>query len=94
MDVPAFGESDRVGVVIGLMDWVGHGVPENDDLAGHPILEQAASRFDAITLAGGQVLGLRPLEIDGLVAKPFVGAGHRVWGALTIRNLAEQYFTP
>lgn len=94
MDVPAFGESDRVGVVIGLMDWVGSEPPEHDGLAGHQILEQAASRFDAITLTGGQVLGIRPLPLDALVANPFVGAGHRVWGARAIHNLAEQYFTP
>jgi hypothetical protein len=94
MDVPAFGENDRVGVVIGLMDWVGDDLPEHDALAGHQILEQAASRFDAITLTGGQVLGVRPLALDGLVANPFVGTGHRVWGALTIRNVAEQYFLP
>jgi hypothetical protein len=98
MDVPAFGESDRVGVVIGLMDWVGDEPPERNGLAGRQILEQAASRFDAITLTGGQVLGIRPLALDGLVANPFdgvhVGAGHRVWGARMIHNLAEQYFTP
>jgi hypothetical protein len=94
MDVPAFGEGDRVGVVIGLMDWVGGEPPEHNGLAGHQILEQAASRFDAITLTGGQVLGIRPLALEGLVANPFVGAGHRVWGARTIHNLAEQYFTP
>lgn len=95
MDVPAFGASDRVGVVIGLMDWVGREPPEHDGLAGHQVLDQAASRFDTVTLTGGQVLGIRPLALDGLVSNPFDGfGGHRVWGALMIHNLAEQYFTP
>jgi hypothetical protein len=52
------------------------------------------ARFDAITLTGGQVLGLRPLALGGLVPNPLDGVGTRVWGALTIHDLAEQYFTP
>jgi hypothetical protein len=43
----------------GLMDWVGGEPPEHNGLAGRQILEQAASRFNAITLTGRQVLGIR-----------------------------------
>jgi hypothetical protein len=98
MAVPAFGEKDRVGVVIGLMDWVGDEPPTSDRIAGHQILEQAKSRFDAITRTGGEVLGNRPLELDDLVPIRYdgvhIGAVARVWGSLVIRDLAEQYFTP
>lgn len=98
MSVPAFGPHDRVGVVVGLMDWVGDAPPTYDAIGGHKVLEQAKSRFEAISMTGGQVLGIRPLQLDGLIPALFdedhVGAVHRVWGSLVIRDLAEQYFTP
>lgn len=98
MAVPAFGPADRVGVVIGLMDWVADVPPRQDQLSGHAILEQAKSRFEAITDTGGQVLGMRSLVLDGLAPIKFdgdqVGAVHRVWGSRVIADLAEQYFTP
>jgi hypothetical protein len=48
--------------------------------------------FKAIANTGGAVLGLRPLELDGLLAEIpgyAVGAVHRVWGWQTIANHAE-----
>ncbi|WP_433116577.1 hypothetical protein [Micromonospora sp. CA-246542] len=96
MAVPAFGPRDRVGVVVGLMDWLGQEPPTSEQIAGRPVLEQAKSRFEAITNAGGEVLGIRPLDLDGLVADDpdtlHIGAVHRVWGWRTITNLAEEYF--
>ncbi|HEU5111487.1 MAG TPA: hypothetical protein VFT95_23340 [Micromonosporaceae bacterium] len=96
MAVPAFGPRDRIGVVIGLMDWLGETHPTAEQLAGRPVLEQAKSRFEAIANTGGQVLGIRPLNLDGLVAvdpdASHVGAVHQVWGWRTILDLAEQYF--
>jgi hypothetical protein len=98
MAVPAFGPHDRVGVVVGLMDWTGIRPPGSDQLAGHAVLEQGKARFEAITSTGGQILGHRPLALDALVPNEFdgqyVGAVHVVWGAQVIRSLAEQYFTP
>lgn len=91
--VPAFGPRDRVGAVIGLMDWLGPQPPDAEQIAGHQLLEQAKSRFEAISETGGQVLGLRPLELDGLVADdPHTGTSHRVWGRYVVLDLAEQYF--
>lgn len=96
MAVPAFGPRDRTGLVVGLMDWVGDVPPSTEDLAGLPVLVQAKARFEAITMTGGTVLGLRPLELDGLVAAdPHVfniGAAHRVWGGRTIAQYAERAF--
>ncbi|MEU8820426.1 hypothetical protein [Actinoplanes sp. NPDC048796] len=98
MAVPAFGAKDRVGVVVGLMDWTADVPPTYESIAGHGILEQAKSRFEAISSTGGQVLGVRPLDLDGLVPVLFneqhVGAVDRVWGSLVIRDMAEQYFSP
>jgi hypothetical protein len=96
MAVPAFGPRDRVGVVVGLTDWLGQGPPTSEQIAGRSILEQAKSRFEAITNTGGEVLGMRLLDLDGLVTDDpnasHIGAVHRVWGWRTIRNLAEEYF--
>lgn len=98
MAVPAFGPRDRTGVVVGLMDWVGGAPPVSEDLARRPILAQAKSRFDTISRNGGEVLGLRPLELDGLVPMDpndfSVGSRHLVWGWRTIRNRAEKAFGP
>lgn len=96
MAVPAFGPRDRVGVVVGLMDWLGQEPPTSEQIAGRPVLEQAQSRFEAITKTGGEVLGIRLLDLDGLVPDDpdasHVGAVHRVWGWRTIANRAEEYF--
>jgi hypothetical protein len=97
MAVPAFGPRDRTGVVVGLMDWVGDRPPTSEDLAGRPVLVQAKARFEAITMTGGSVLGLRPLEADGLVAMDahglhVVGPVHKVWGGRTIAQYAERAF--
>jgi hypothetical protein len=98
MAVPAFGPKDRVGVVVGLMDWVGTDAPTSDRIAGRSLLEQAKSRFEAISNTGGEVLGLRPLDLDGLVAEDLsalhVGAIARVWGWRAILDLAEANFLP
>ena len=60
MAVPAFGPKDRTGVVVALMDWSGDHEPTANDLAGRGVLDQAKTRFEAISKNGAQVLGLRP----------------------------------
>lgn len=97
MAVPAFGVGDRTGVVVGLVDWVGDGPPTEADIAGRPVLVQAKARFEAITMTGGEVLGLRPLEVDNLVAMDphaFHGGAvhHKMWGGRTIAQFAERAF--
>jgi hypothetical protein len=97
MAVPASGPKDRVGVVVGLMNWLGDEPPSSESIAGHSLLEQAKARFETIS-TGGEVLGIRPLDLDGLVAvdpdASHVGAVHRVWGSRRILILAEEYFLP
>src|ERR1700761_1096261 len=68
MAVPAFGPTDRIGAVIGLMDWIGGHPPTSEDLHDRQGLIQPKSRFEAIAKTGGEVLGHRPLELDGLEA--------------------------
>ena len=96
MAVPAFGPKDRVGVVVGLMDWSGDHEPASQDLAGRPVLQQAITRFHAISRNGGQVLGLRPLELDAIdPMDPMdfsVGSVQQVWGWRVIVDQAERFF--
>lgn len=94
MAVPAFGPQDRRGIVVGLMDWIGDDPPQAQDLAGKSILEQALTRFEAISNTGGEVLGERDLAIDGHVALDpndlSIGTSHEVWGWETIRVRADE----
>ena len=94
MAVPAFGPQDRRGIVVGLMDWIGDDPPQAQDLAGKSILEQALTRFEAISNTGGKVLGERDLAIDGLVALDpndlSIGTSHEVWGWEAIRVRADE----
>jgi hypothetical protein len=93
MAVPGFGPKDRVGFFLGLMDWIGSEPPTYDALAGVDVVSQAKAHFEAIAKTGGSVLGLRPLELDGLLATIpgyAVGAVHRVWGWHTIVDRAEE----
>lgn len=95
--VPAFGARDRVGVVIGLMDWTGDQEPTAADLAGRGVVAQAKARYDAITRNGAAILGLRPLELDPIVPMDptdlSVGTRQLVWGWRTIVNRAEAAFS-
>jgi hypothetical protein len=97
MKVPAFGLRDRVGVQVGLLDWLGDHPPAAEDIAGRGVLEQGKTRFETIANTGGVVLGYRPLELDGLVPADFdgtePGSVSRVWGWHRIVGLAEEYFS-
>jgi hypothetical protein len=77
-----------------LAGWIGSEPPTEATVAGAPVLLlQAKAHFETISETGGSVLGIRPLELDGLVAiDPHdyrVGSVHRVWGWQTIVNKAE-----
>ena len=94
MAARAFGEKDTRGFVAGLMDWIGGAPPDPEALAGGTVVAQGKTRVEAITNTGGAILGLRPLELDGLVAidpnDMSVGSVHPVWGWRTILNRAER----
>jgi hypothetical protein len=51
----------------GLIDWVGDSPPDGDAIAGSRLIAQGFAHIKAITTTGGSILGLRPLELDGLV---------------------------
>lgn len=94
MAVPAFGEKDTRGFVAGLLDWIDTAPPDAEAIAGRSVVAQGKTRVEAVSKTGGLILGLRPLELDALVAidpnDMSVGSVHPVWGWRTILNRAEQ----
>jgi hypothetical protein len=94
MAVPAYGTKDRLRFVAGLAGWIGSDLPTKDSIAGAPVLLQAKAHIDSIAKTGGSVSGIRPLELDRLVAIDpndyRVGSVQRVWGWQTIVNHAEK----
>lgn len=78
----------RVMFGAGLMDWVGDAAPTEDDLVRRPVLAQGHAHIKAITEIGGQVLGCRALDADGLRVDP-VDDSMSTWGFEYIARLAE-----
>jgi len=56
----------RTSFLAGLMDWCGDDPPTAERIARTRILEQGDAHIKTILENGGQVLGYRPLEADGL----------------------------
>ena len=96
MAVPAFGPTDRTGLVVGLMDWSGDAPPADRDLVGRHVLAQAKTNYRAISRTGGAVLGERDLDLDELAPLDpddlSVGSIQNVWGWATICTYAERAF--
>jgi hypothetical protein len=65
----------------GLHRWVGDAPPTADDVAGAELLAQGFVHIKAIREHGGRVLGIRPLEADGIVPDRWLshGGGGTVW---------------
>ena len=53
--------------VAGLMDWVGDAPPTAESIAGTELLAQGLAHVKAIRENGGLVLGIRHLELDGII---------------------------
>ncbi|HEX6053175.1 MAG TPA: hypothetical protein VFZ21_28100 [Gemmatimonadaceae bacterium] len=51
----------------GLQDWIGDAPPTSESIAGTGIARYGAMHLKAITEVGGEVLGVRPLDLDGFV---------------------------
>lgn len=93
----AFGPTDRVGVIVGLLDWAADEPPSQDAIAGARVAAWSLTGFEAISMTSGQILGNRPLELDGIeppVLTYQVGERTSVWGWRTIVLKAEERFCP
>ena len=51
----------------GLQDWIGDAPPTEESIAGTGIIRFGAMHLKAITEVGGEILGFRPLDLDGFV---------------------------
>jgi hypothetical protein len=60
----------RVTFLAGLMDWVGSEAPTSEAIAGARLLTQGTAHLKTITENGGEILGMRPLELDGIEPLP------------------------
>jgi hypothetical protein len=51
----------------GLQDWIGDAPPTRESIAGTGVIRFGAMHLKAITEVGGEILGFRPLDLDGFV---------------------------
>lgn len=74
----------------GLLDWVGGVPPTSGSIAGAGLFAQGFAHIKAITRTGGQVLGCRGLEVDGITPalwRSHEGGGGTVWVYAGARRL-------
>jgi hypothetical protein len=73
----------------GVHRWVGNAPPTCDDIAGAELLAQGFAHVRTIRESGGQVLGHRPLELDGVAPRHWRSheAGGTVWVYAGARRL-------
>lgn len=74
-----------------LLDWIGDSAPTADSIAGAPVLRSGIMHIKAIVSTGGEVLGNRPLDADGLVPPTLLSAhgGNDTWilrGVVSVRR--------
>ena len=67
----------RTTLLAGLLDWSGATPPTSASIAGAKCLEQGRIHYKSIIQTGGEVLGLRPLELDDL--SPWLFRGSEFW---------------
>ncbi|HEU0144342.1 MAG TPA: Imm26 family immunity protein [Nitrososphaera sp.] len=62
----------RVAFLAGLLNWHGTSLPTSESIAGSQTLEQGIVHILAISQTGGEVLGNRPLELNGIEPWVFI----------------------
>ena len=62
----------KVAFLAGLLNWHGMSPPTSEAIAGSKTLEQGVTHILAITQTGGEVLGNRPLNLDGIEPWVFI----------------------
>ena len=58
--------ASRVLFLAGLLDWHGLAEPDASSIAGAKCIRQAKTHIKCIKETGGAILGIRPLELDGI----------------------------
>jgi hypothetical protein len=72
------GYGARTWFTAAILDWVGEAPPTTESIAGAGVLETGRAHISAISDGGNAILGLRPLQLDGiqLTDEPVMG----YWG--------------
>ena len=60
----------RTGFLAGLMDWSGDEFPISKNISGCGLLEQGGAHIKTIPWSGGEILGYRSLDEDGIQLIP------------------------
>ncbi|QIZ83957.1 hypothetical protein HF888_06825 [Bermanella marisrubri] len=79
-------------LLVGLHDWSGSKHPSQVDIHECPIIEQGVLHINSISHVGGEIIGFKPLQEDGL--KPFlqVEAGYLLDGFENLGSIpSEEY---
>ena len=75
-------DGGRTRFIGALLDWVGDEPPTADSIAGAPVLAVGNAHVRMISFDGGQILGERPLALDGIevpaVIDTYWGDGYAV----------------
>ncbi|TVV42250.1 hypothetical protein [Thalassolituus sp. C2-1] len=77
-------------VLVGLHDWSGCDYPRKEDIHGCGIIEQGVIHINSIGHVGGEVVGQKPLNEDGLRPKLQFEAGFLIDG---FENLGKLPFS-
>ena len=67
-----------------LLDWHSAEKPTSEAIAGCQCLKQSDMHIRAVTRVGGEILGIRELELDGI--KPWLFRGAEFWRNSTVKN--------
>jgi hypothetical protein len=74
---PAGMRGARVTFLAAVLDWVSRSRPTSAAIAGAPCVSQGRVHIKAVTETGGEILGHRPLELDGIA--PWLFRGSDYW---------------
>ncbi|MBV9849248.1 MAG: hypothetical protein JO250_06135 [Armatimonadetes bacterium] len=83
------GWQDRRLFLAGVVDWCGQEPPSAPAIAGRPVVKQGVAHIRAITEYGGQIIGCRPLEEDGIEPQLFRSQGAVAPDCMLMRGFAH-----
>lgn len=90
----ADGKQDTRMFLAGLLDWCDHTPPTFESIAGAKLIAHGSAHTRAISMNSGQVLGLRPLELDAieipLTLDSQGGSGCRIRRGYELLDLASE----
>lgn len=74
----------------GLMSWCGDQLPTAESIARHSLLDQGSVHLRTILRNGGEILGCRPLELDGIEPRLEVEGSKLMQGFRVVRDATPE----